>query len=104
MGIDRNSGSVISLQTARQYIAAFKAKCPTETKAYFVGIDKLNLILDQANCIGVRMYNGVDETGKSNLVLVGVDNNEKDMASGVILEKLVPCPSHCDSQSPLTNP
>jgi hypothetical protein len=35
------------------------------------------------------------------LVFVGADANEKDLYHGVILDMSVPCPSCCDSTSPL---
>ncbi len=102
MAIDSNSASVIDLGEAKEFVSNFKAKYPDLPKAFFVGSDKLELILSQSGCMGVRIYNGFDEEkSMTNLVLVGVDKNEKDMTDGIILERLVPCPSACDLSSAL---
>ncbi len=101
MSIDANSGSVIDLDDAVKFVTAFRTNYPGETKGFFVGADKLALIID-SGCIGIRIYNGYDEqTSKTNLVLVGVDKDEKDMTDKVILERLVPCPGMCDQSSAL---
>lgn len=101
MAIDANSGSVIDLDDAVKYVNAYRTKFPGETKGYFVGADKLALILE-SGCMGIRIYNGFDDDNlKTNLVLVGVDKSEKDMTDQVILERLVPCPSNCDPSSAL---
>ena len=80
----------------------FKAKNPTATKAYFVGLEKVNLILKQDNCIGVRIYDGYNaKTGEENRVIVGVDKAGEDMEDGIIIEELMPCPTDCPKSSSL---
>jgi len=102
MSLDLNSSSVITLNEAKTFIQDFKTLNPLAVKAVFAGSNKLNMILDQQGCIGIRMYFGYDnEEKRNNLVLVGVDSDEKDMTSGVILERLEPCPSKCDKTSSL---
>ena len=73
-----------------------------EIIAHFFGKDKLNDILSQPGCMGVRMYHGL-ENNKKNLVLVGADANENDMVNGVILEHSSTCPSNCSSANPLNS-
>lgn len=102
MAIDANSSSVITLTEAISYTHTFQGENPGAIKSYFVGINKLNLILAQDNCIGVRIYNGaVVGSNEIKLVLVGVDNNGEDMTSGVMLQDLVPCPAMCPKGSSL---
>ncbi|MVO08582.1 hypothetical protein GOQ30_05325 [Flavobacterium sp. TP390] len=102
MSINPNSGEKISLDVALELVSAFRSNHPKDIKASFVGIETINLILSQANCIGVRIYNGYDNgTGKLSPVLVGVDSTGKDMVDGVILDRLKPCPEYCDTSSPL---
>ena len=102
MPINPNSGSEISLQEAQKLVTNFRSKFTKEIKAAFVGIETLNLILKQSDCIGVRIYNGYDATlGVMTPVLVGVDAAGKDIASGVILDRLKLCPEFCDTSSPL---
>lgn len=96
MATDSNSGTVITLREAIDFTHAFQENNPNETKSYFVGINKLNLILEQEGCIGVRIYNGYDESeNKNNLVLIGVDENEEDITNGIIVEHLITCPPFC---------
>lgn len=101
MSICSNSGSEISLSEAQALVNAFKTRFPNEIKCSFVGVDTLNLILNQENCIGVRIYNGYDANlGRLAPVLIGVDSAGKDMSTGVIIDKLKPCPDECDPTSP----
>ncbi len=102
MAIDKNTSEVINLDTAINYTHAYQAQHPDEIKAYFVGIEKINLILEHEDCTGIRIYNGYDsEAGRTNLVLVGVNANGEDMITAPIIEKLSPCPPSCDRSSPL---
>ena len=104
MAIDADSGKVITLTVANKLTLDFRDGSPLETKAYFVGANKLNNILNQDDCIGIRIYNGFDIIKqKRNLVLVGVDKNCKDMINGIIVDRLVPCPVDCDATSSLNS-
>ncbi|NHN26541.1 hypothetical protein FIA58_012715 [Flavobacterium jejuense] len=102
MPISPNSGSEISLSEAQELVGAFRSKFSKEIKASFVGIETLNKILSQEDCIGVRIYNGHHtELGRLSPVLVGVDSKGKDMTNGFIFDRLIPCPSYCDTESEL---
>lgn len=102
MEINQNSGEVISLQEAQDYTKTFQADFPNDLKSFFVGINKLHLILEQPDCIGVRIYNGYSaKDNVKNLVLVGVGRDGEDVTEGVILERLVICPRFCPKSSPL---
>lgn len=101
MAIDPKSGKQITLQEAQDLIKAFETKFPNQIKASFVGIDTLNLILNQENVMGVRVYYGYDTVAKQiSPVLVGVDNDGKDMTA-VLIDRTVNCPVECDVSSPL---
>ena len=101
MALDANSGAEIDLKEAKDYIHAFGKKYPEEVKALFIGRNQLAKILEQ-ECIGIRIYNGYDlEETRITLVMVGVDDQEKDMTDGIILDRMRPCPSFCDSTSAL---
>src|SRR5690606_26455997 len=105
MTIDNNTGEVISLDEAIKYTHTFQINNPDAIKSFFAGINKINCILGQDDCMGIRFYNGEDSvTGKSNLVLVGVDKNGEDITQGVILERLTDCPTLCPKISDLIKP
>lgn len=102
MATDKNTGEIITLEEAIDFTHSFQTRNPDELKSFFVGINKLNLILEQKDCVGLRIYNGYNtETRKNNLVLVGVDEKGEDITNDVILEDLSVCPPDCPKSSPL---
>ncbi len=102
MAVDRNTGEVVTLDSAVNYTHSFQNENPEAIKSFFVGSEKLKSILKQEGCIGVRIYNGNDAaTNKENRVLVGVDASGEDISEGVIVEHLEPCPKSCPKSSPL---
>lgn len=101
MAISPNSGAEISLADAQKLIQNFQAKFPGEIKASFVGIDTLNLVLNQEGVMGVRIYYGYNTDSKIiSPVLVGVDQEGRDMTA-VLVDEFRPCPNDCDTSSPL---
>jgi len=102
MAADKNTSEVITLKEAIDFTHSFQKRNPDELKSFFVGINKLNLILEQKDCAGLRIYNGYNtETRQNNLVLVGVDEKGEDIINGIILENLNPCPPTCPKASAL---
>lgn len=106
MTLDENTGTVISLEEAKGYTHTFQEDKPDAIKSFYVGAKKLQRILQQEGCMGVRIYNGcdTDHNNKTNLVLVGVNKKGEDMTDGIILERLLRCPSVCPQSSPLIKP
>lgn len=102
MKADRNTGEVITLTEATNFTHSFQEENPNAIKAFFVGTNNLNLVIEQEGCIGIRIYNGYDTTrNKNNLVLVGVNEAGEDITEGVIVEHLNPCPPECPKSSAL---
>lgn len=63
----------------------------------------IQAILDQTNCVGIRVYYGVDNEGVQKLVIVGVISNENDMVTGLIMEHGSLCPPHCGTSNDLNS-
>lgn len=61
----------------------------------------IDQILAQKGCAGIRFYFGTKTDGSLALVVVGIDETEKDMTEGVIIEDHFPCPPFCDATSSL---
>ena len=101
MTFDGNESSVITLSEATTWTENYRNANPGATKAHFFGVNKLNLILNQSSCVGIRAYYAIDDDGAKQLVLVGVDANGEDLYNGVILDRSAPCPSWCALNSPL---
>jgi len=102
MSFDGNEGKVVSLEEAAIWTANYRNSIqPGETIAHFIGKNKLLELLEQENCVGVRIYYGLDEIGEKNLVFVGTDEDENDLVDGVILEFAVKCPPKCSEKNDL---
>jgi len=100
--LNENSGEIITLTEAIGYVSAFRELMPDEKRAFYVGKNKVNAILEQENCMGMRIYMGYNDAESSlNLVLVGVDKDENDMTQGIIVERLFTCPPYCPLNSDL---
>ena len=97
MALDENSGGLISEQKAKELIAEFATQFPGEVVSSFIGSANVNIILEQQDCIGLRVYNGYDVVEKKiSLVLVGVGANGNDLlADGLIYDEMITCPPIC---------
>lgn len=100
MSFPSNAGAPISLEDAAVMTKAFRTKNPDATKCWLVEASLIQDILNQTGCAGLRMYNAINETSAT-LVIVGVDGNGNDMSTGKIVEELLPCPKSCSADNPL---
>ncbi len=104
MSFNGNEGANITLVEGAAWTAAYRASPAFNgIKAIFYGKSKINSILKQAGCVGIRVYNAIDAAGVPVMVLVGTDANENDITAGLILERGVPCPPNCNGGG-VTNP
>lgn len=97
MYLNKNTGSIISQETAEELVASYQEKNPDEIISSFIGSNNIKALLNQEDCIGIRIYNGYDNTeNKISLVVVGVDSNEKDMLKdAIIYDRMATCPPLC---------
>jgi hypothetical protein len=99
-----NEGAVITLAEGAEMTANYRATINLgETIGHAVGKNLFNSILDQSGCVGIRIYYALDENDEKQLVLVGVDSDGNDMASGVIVDKSISCPTRCSFKNPLNS-
>lgn len=92
----------ISLEEAIKLVVNFRNKVGGEgVKAHFIGKEAILKVLEQENCVGVRIYYAENDEGKPELIIVGVNGNGKDLVEGLILERTWPCPPYCDGESRL---
>ncbi len=63
----------------------------------------LQSILNQKECIGIRMYYAKEENGEPTLVLVGVKENGDDIYDGELAEWSGNCPPNCGASNPLNS-
>jgi hypothetical protein len=96
MVVDLNTGTVITLTEAQDLVSEFGKQYPAEVKSFFVGANKINSILAQEECIGLRVYNGYDYAeSRMSDVFIGVDLDGNDMKTGVIVDRSAVCPPIC---------
>ncbi|MBA3683207.1 MAG: hypothetical protein H0W73_18885 [Bacteroidetes bacterium] len=92
----------ISLATATQWTASYRTANPGAIKAHFFGKDAIQAILNQSNCVGIRIYYALDESAVKQLIVVGAKADQSDMYTGLLAERSSPCPPFCDGgTSPL---
>lgn len=98
-----NNSHEITLQEAITLTHAYQnsPQFAGQPKAGLITATAVQELLNQPGCEGVRIYFSLNANNNLTLVLVGTDINEKDMTSGVILEKLKDCPPFCNFDSPL---
>lgn len=102
MAFDGKEGVVVSLEDAAAWTAAYRAANEGAVKGHFIGKDKINAILAQTGCMGVRCYHGLIEDEGPCIVFVGCDAAGRDMQNGIIVERTPKCPPYCDDDSALS--
>lgn len=96
---------------AKRWTANYRATIkPGETEAHYFGGDIIHRLLNEDKSVGIRVYYAIDDNGKKQLLLVGVDkdgNNllptegaaarttEEDEDPPIIVDQSKPCPPHC---------
>lgn len=104
MSFNGNEGEFISLDEASQMTARYRNTIqPGEVIGQFIGRDLIEQILAQNECVGLRIYYGLDENGEKSFVCVGADQNEDDLYEGLIADKFKRCPPLCSKKNPLNS-
>lgn len=99
--LNGTEGENIPLADAIQMTKVFREANPHAIKAFYIGRDIMNELLNQENCVGMRIYNALDEDNQAQVVIVGVTTDNEDLYEGIRADKTKPCPSLCDINSPL---
>jgi hypothetical protein len=74
-----NIGEDIGLEAAERLVSNFQTAYPNETPSFLVGRKIIDLILSQPNCQGLKIYNGLDESGEKTLVYLATDDQGKNI-------------------------
>ena len=93
----------ISLADAKRYIANYSENPTAPTiKAGFFWRSIFDKILEQPGCVGIRIYYAKMDDDSPTFVIVGVDEQEKEITAGIIGQVVKPCPPYCETESELT--
>lgn len=91
----------IDLATAAAWTANYRAAEPNGVKGHFYGKDAIQAILNQKNCVGIRIYYALDTLGAKQLIIVGATTAENDLYEGLLAERGSTCPPYCGGGNPL---
>jgi hypothetical protein len=91
------------LDTAAAWTKFYREANPGATKGHYFGKDAINSILEQASCVGIRIYYALDDTEKKHLIVVGVQANGNDLVNGLLAERSIDCPPTCGIDNPLNS-
>jgi hypothetical protein len=108
-GYHAGVGKHIGYEAGAKMIKRHFDENPDDVMAHFIGRDIIDKILAQPGCIGIRTFNGLNEIGIKQVILVGVDKNgnnilEVDIINhngqvfknqGVIVSSGRICPPYC---------
>jgi len=96
MSFNGNEGEGIPLELAKDWTKKWReSKNPEDANAFFFGREKLQEILNQNDCKGIRVYFGINDDNQKALILVGAEADENDQTTGLILDKGAICPPNC---------
>lgn len=104
MSFNGNEGDFITLREGSEMTKRYRNTIqPGEVIGVFMGKEKIQAILDQSECKGIRFYFARNERNENTLVLVGADANQNDIVDGLIADKAYPCPQTCGNANNLNS-
>lgn len=99
--------NTITLTQAQQWAARWRENPNNTVKAFLIPNMDIKQLLKEEGVQDVRAYVGIDENNEQKLMLVGVDAAGNDLIndekSQFIFDFTQPCPTKCDTKSPLFN-
>ena len=94
----------LSLADAKKYVRNYQSSFALpEFEEVFFSKELCERILSQPRCNGIRYYLGKKENDSTTVVVLGVDDQGKEIIDGVICTGAVVCQSVCDSTCSLAN-
>jgi len=94
----------ISLEDASDLTANYRSNHSIfAIKGFYFSKEAIQDILDQTDCVGIRIYFGEDGSSNPKLVISGVKTNEDDLYNGLLAEYGIPCPTNCGGSNPLNS-
>lgn len=97
-----NEPHSISLSDAAAMTKAFRDSISSgQIIAHYFGKSAIAAILNQTNCVGIRIYYALSTTAVKQLVVTGVDANGNDLYNGLLAERSLTCPIDCSTANPL---
>lgn len=101
-------GDPLDFTIAKKWTANYRSTLEdpeNNTHAHYFGFEIIQQILNESDCVGIRIYYAIDDTGEKKLILVGVDSKGENLlpvaggkladGGNVIADYSLPCPTYC---------
>lgn len=102
MSFDGREGEFYTPEKAGEFTRRYRTARINPIEGGFIGREKLQAILDQAGCIGIRVYLGMEPDNSMNFVFVGADNEQNDILD-IVVENVRKNPPYGSSANPLNS-
>ncbi len=105
MSFTGNENHAISLQAASELTKNYRDNHPNSIKGFYYSKSAIEAILNQPECVGIRIYYAEDNSTPpvQCLVISGVKSNEDDIYLGVLAEYGKPNPPNGGILNPLNS-
>lgn len=71
--LGKTAGQHIGFELGAKMVKDFQDNYPNENIGFYVGSEIIENILAQPGCVGIKMFNAIDENGNKTMVFVGLD-------------------------------
>ena len=103
MAFDGTEGQQITLAAGATMTADYRDNAGSGAiNGIFIGRDHIEAILDQSDCMGIRIYFAINGDGENTVVLVGADSSEDDQLD-IIVNTGIKCPPECGRSNDLNS-
>lgn len=102
MAFDGREGEFYTPEKAGEFTRRYRNARVNTIEGGFIGREKLQAILDQPGCIGVRVYLGMEPDNSMNFVFVGADIQQNDILE-VVVENVRKNPPYGSTANPLNS-
>jgi hypothetical protein len=102
MTFDGTEGEFYTPREAGEFTRRYRLANINPIHGGFIGREKIEKILENDDCMGIRVYLGLDEDNTMNFVFVGTDAEQNDIMN-VIVERIPKCPPNCSSLNELNS-
>jgi hypothetical protein len=103
MTITGNENHSISLAEASAWTKNYRDANPGQIKGHALGKNAISDILFQDNCVGLRVYYALDDSGAKQIIFVGIDADGNDLYEGKLAERTYVCPPDCGAANSLNS-
>jgi hypothetical protein len=95
----------ITFEKGAESTKRYRVNHPHEIKGGYFSKQCIQDLLDQPDCVGIRIYFGNSSEGKPELIIVGVNSSENDLIGEdyYCMDTMIPCPDSCGDNNILNS-